>query len=435
MKTTASLKPLNAIDAVEERTATQLQTGRAVIVAGVVLGLACGFGPLFFSVVGVFLKQIAAELHWGRADVAMIPTLAFIGTAIGAPVVGYMADRIGWSRIIAFSVVLFSSSLLAFALAPANHLYLAAAGLFIGLTGAATTAAGYLAILPRVFDSRLGLALGLGMLGTGIGGFVAPIAANRLSAVMDWRQSYELLALVALIAGLLAHRMIFRNLGSNRGGLRIAKTLNPDTVPEEPGLTLAQALRTYRFWLISVVGFLVSCSILGGIVHLAAFASDKGLGPDIGAQAVGLVGLGLAISRVGVGFILDRIFAPLVGLLAFAFGAAGFFLLVSGLAAVPAYLLLAAVLLGVSTGTEGDLIPFWTRKYFGKKALGAIYGALFGVATLGAASGPFIYGLAFDHFKSYAQIHQISGLLCAACAVVILFLGRYPEAYSAARRG
>jgi MFS family permease len=274
------------------------------------------------------------------------------------------------------------------------------------------------------------MALGFGMLGTGIGGFAAPIAANRLSTLMDWRQSYELLALIALVGGFLAHQMIFRNRIGSREDFRVAKTPGGSIALPEAGMSLGEALKTYRFWLIGLVVFLVSCSILGGFVHLAAFASDKGLGPDIAARAAGLVGLGLAISRVGVGFILDRVFAPLVGFVAFAFGAVGFFLLVSDLAAVPAYLLLAAILLGVSTGTEGDLIPYWTRKYFGKKALGAIYGTLFGVATLGAASGPYIYGLAFDHFKSYAQIHQISGLVCAACAVGILFLGKYPKDFA-----
>ena len=199
-------------------------------------------------------------------------------------------------------------------------------------------------------------------------------------------------------------------------------------------MSLREALTTYRFWLISVIVFFVSSAILGGFVHLAAFASDEGLGTDIAARAAGFVGLGLVISRVGVGFILDWVFAPIVGMVAFAFGAVGFFILVSDASTVPAYLLLAAVLLGVSTGTEGDLIPYWTRRYFGNRAFGSIYGTLFGIATLGAASGPYIYGIAFDHFKSYTQIHQISGLVCAVCAAAILFLGKYPGSFSAKKR-
>ena len=108
-------------------------------------------------------------------------------------------------------------------------------------------------------------------------------------------------------------------------------------------------------------------------VHLAPFATDRGLGGDVAATAAGIVGAGLAISRVGAGFILDRVFAPLVGLSAFVLGAAGFLLLIV-MPNSPALLLLSALLLGVSTGTEGDLIPYMARKYFGKRAHSSTWG-------------------------------------------------------------
>ncbi|KWR87815.1 MFS transporter [Cupriavidus sp. IDO] len=404
-------------------------TSKVVIVLGVALGLTFGFGPMFFSVVGVFLKAMTVSFQWSRADVALLPMLAMVGTAIGAPIAGYAADRIGWGKVIGYSIVLFAASLLALALAPANHAYVGIVGFLIGVTGASTTAAGYLAVLPSVFEARLGMALGFGMIGTGIGGYAAPIAANYLTTVTDWRHSYEIFAALALGLGLIAHQIIFRTLADRQ---RERKAMNA-LVDAQSGMTLREALANYRFWLLGVVVFLVSSSVLGGFVHLPAFASDTGLGRDVAARSAALVGVGLAVSRVGVGFVLDRVFAPLVGLIAFFLGAVAFAILLSGLAHDPAYILLAAFLLGISTGTEGDIIPYLTRKYFGKRAFGVIYGALFGCATVGAAVGPFIYGLAFDHFKSYGPIHQASALICVVSALAVVLLGKYPATLPASK--
>lgn len=397
-------------------------SSKVLIVCGAALGLMSGFGPLFFSVVGIFLKPMTLAFGWGRSDVAMLPMLAMAGTALGAPVAGYLADRIGWSKVIAGAIAFFGLSLGGLAVAPANHAYIATVGFLIGFLGAATTAAGYLAVLPRVFDGRLGMALGFAMIGTGVGGFFAPIAASRLSAVMDWRHAFGVCAVAAVVLGVLAHRLVFLDAGVGR---RVeASVCSPVS---EPGLTLGEAARGYRFWLIAVVMFVMSSAILGGFVHLAAFVSDAGLSPDVGAQAAGVVGAGLAIARVGLGVVLDRVFAPLVALATFIVGAVGFAIFLTGAMQVPALVVLAALLLGISTGSEGDLIPYLARKYFGKRSFGSIYGCLFGAATLGGAIGPFVYGLAFDRFRSYAPAHEVSCVVCIVGAIAIVLLGPYPK--------
>jgi len=399
------------------------------IVCGAAIGLMFGFGPLFFSVAGVFLKPMATSFGWGRSDVAVLPMFSLIGTTLGAPAVGFLADRLGWSKVIAGSIVLLAVSLGALAVAPANHGYFATVGFLIGFLGSGTTPAGYLGVLPRVFDKRLGMALGFAMIGTGLGGFFAPIAANRLGMFMDWRHWFGACALVVLVLGFVAHRLMFRNLLAQKYFAVDGKA----AAAVEAGLTLGEAVRGYRFWLLAIVMFLISSSILGGFVHLAPFVSDRGLGHDVGAQAAGFVGAGLAIARVGLGAVLDRVFAPFVACAAFCVGAVGFAIFLTGAAHVPSLIILAALLLGISTGSEGDLIPFLARKYFGNRSFGSIYGCLFGAATLGGAVGPFLYGLAFDRLGSYAVVHEVSLVACVVGAVAILLLGRYPAATTAGK--
>jgi sugar phosphate permease len=159
----------------------------------------------------------------------------------------------------------------------------------------------------------------------------------------------------------------------------------------------------------------MSTAILGGVVHPAPLISDKGLGP--------------VVARVGLGFLLDKLFAPLVSLVAFLVEALGFALIIYYRLDSAALVLLASFLLGMSTGAEGDLIPYLIHRYFGKHAFGSIYGCLFGAATLGGAIGPLVYGAAFDALKSYGHIHRVSMIACVAGTVAMLLMGRYPARF------
>ena len=395
------------------------------IVTGSALGLAFGFSP-FFGVSGVFMKPLAESFNWGRADVALLPMLAMLGNAIGALIVGILADRIGWKRVIGAAIVMFSLALLMLSRIPPNHLLFALIGGLIGLTGAATSAAGYIAILPDAFDKRLGMALSFAMIGTGLGGFVMPIFSQKLLGFMDWRSAYMTIAACALVFGLLAHRVIFHNFKGMDPVRAKDRETRIQVEDEGEGITFREALKTPRFWLLAFVFFFVSCSVLGGYVHLPPYLSDRGLGRDVGAQAAATVGIGLMVARVGLGAMLDRVFAPIVATVAFLASAVVFWVLTTDMIKTPGIVTLCALVWGMSIGSEGDLIPYIARRYFGRRELSSIYGALFGASTLGGAVGPFLYGLAFDHLHTYASIHLVSAVVCVVCAGGILLIGRYP---------
>lgn len=402
---------------------------KTLIVFGAALGLAYGFGPVFIGAWAVCMKQMALSLEWSRADVALLPTFGSIGIVIGAPCIGYIADRIGWNKVIAFSVVLFPLGLLAISVAPPSRFYVIAIALLCGIGGAATTAAGYIAVISRVFDRRLGLALGFSTVGIGVGMMTVPIVVTKLLAFMDWRQAYACLAGSALLLGAVAHQIIFRVMGadefavgSDRSGTGGVAT---DMADSGQGYSFKQAVVDYRFWLLGIVAAIVLCATGGAAQHIAAFVTDRGISPMMAAQAVGLGGIGTIAARLGIGLILDRVFAPLVALCAFLLGALGLYLLTTELLQATWALPLAAILIGVVGGAEGDLLPFMVRKYFGIRAFGSIYGFLFGLLVAGSALGAYTYGLSFDMLKSYVPILQASAILCGVCGLAVLTLGRY----------
>ncbi len=398
-----------------------------LVVLGAAVGLACGFGPVFLGVTGIVLKPMAASFDWSRADVAILPMLGLGGASVGAPLIGYIADRTGWNKVIAISIVLFSLGLMVLAGAPASHAFIVTIGILIGMAGAGTTPAGYIAVISLVFDRRLGLALGLAMIGSGVGGAAMPIIAGRLLVLLDWRLTYVCVGGFCLVTGVVAHQLIFRTLANSESAAGSGTTgqAAEEVLPAGDGLTLSQAIRDYRYWLIGVVVVLVAGATLGTYVHLVSYATDRGISPALAAQSAGLVGFGIALGRIGVGLMLDKLFAPLVALGSFLLGAAGNYLLTTDILQSAWPLPLAGVLVGLAMGAEGDLVPFLTKRYFGVRAFGSIYGPLMGLAGIGSALGAYAYGWCFDLLQSYTPILQASAIICCICGFAILFLGPY----------
>lgn len=398
---------------------------KTLVIVGAALGLALGYGPVFLGVAGIFLKPMAASFGWSRADVGVLPMLSMIGSAIGAPLIGHLADRKGWNKVIAFAVAFLAAGLMAVALAPPSHAYMIAVGFLIGMVGVATTPAGYNAVIALAFERRLGMALGFASIGIGAGVMAMPLVAARLITLMDWREAYACLAAAALLAGFAGHRLIFGALRGQRSPSASPRTgaASPAAVGE--GATLAEALRSYRFWLIGIVAAVVSGTTLAALIHLVPYATDRGVSLAAAAQSAGLMGVGVAITRVGVGFMLDKLFAPLVACGALLLSAAGFYLITGDIVQSAWLLPLAAVLVGISQSAEGDLLPFLARKYFGVRAFGSIYGALFFFVPTGSALGTFWYGRSFDLLKTYLPVLETSALLMCVCSLAMLALGRY----------
>ena len=388
---------------------------------GAALGLVCGFSAVFLGSAGIFLKPMAASFHWSRADVAALPTFGVAGVAIGAPFLGHIADRTGWKKVIACSVAAFSLGLFALSVSPPNRAYIVGCGLLTGILGAATTPAGYIAVISRAFQHRLGTALGFSMMGVGLGVTIMPIVVNKLIALTDWREAYACLGGACLVLGLVAHWIIFGRPPAMQSARNAPKS---DFDPNE-GVAFGQAVRDYRFWLIGIVAALVGGTTAGALIHLDAYATDRGVSAAVAAQCVGFMGLGILASRLGAGLLLDVLFGPWVACGAFLLAAAGFLLLTGDIQHSPGLLPLAAILIGIAGGAEGDIIPFLAKKYFGIRSIGTVYGGLMGIFALGASSGAYVYGLAFDRLKSYVPIYQASAALCGIGGLSVLLLGRY----------
>ena len=404
--------------------AQSIRSKQALVVLGCALGMGGGFAALYFSTLGIFLKPLSEEFAWGRAQTSAATVLSMLGMAIGAILVGRLIDRMGAKRVLGGSICLMAGLTAMMSQLQGNVVHVAALSFAIGFVGVATTPLGYLAVLTRWFEGRLGLALGVSMMGLGIGTVVFPIVAQAFISQWGWRGAYMSLALVALGLGAVAWFLLFVMAGAPPSVQTINETAQT-VAPESEGETLKQAMRSPRYWGIVVILFLVSAAGLGAVVHTAAFLTDSSISKDMAAKAVALSGLGVVLGRLIAGALMDKYSAARVGAAAFLLGGIGLSIMASVSPTLVAMLMLGVFLAGFAIGAEGDFIPFIVRRYFGMRSFGTIYGTLFGVYALGGLAGPIAFGVSFDRMGSYSPAFTVAAAACVAGAIATLFLGKY----------
>jgi MFS family permease len=396
------------------------------IVFASVLGLLVGNGPIMQFTFGTLLPPVSREFGWSRGVVSSAIVMGLWMTGLATPVVGRLVDRFGIRAVALPAIALFSAATASVAWVPASPAAFTALYALMGLGAAGQTPLIYSRAISVRFDDQRGLALGVAMAGVGLGAALVPQFARALIAVAGWRGAYMGLGLLTFG---LAFPAVALFVGRPAPGNGIGSQNGPAAT--RPGLSGLEALRTGRFWLLALSFFIVSGTSGGLISHLVPLLTDRGVSLRNATGMVGIAGGALIGGRVFAGYLVDRIhgayvaacffFAPLVGIVV---------LLTT---TRPEAAGVAALLVGLGLGAEGDLMAFLQSRYLGLRSFGEIYGYFFAIFMLGAGLGPFVMGRSFDRTGSYRMmLLWFSGALAVAI-LPMLRLG--PYAYPVARKG
>ena len=387
------------------------------------IGLFMGYGPIVSFTFGVFFKPLSQEFGWSRAQVSLAFSLSLLVMSFLLPVVGRLVDRFGARKVIVPSVLLFGLGLMSFALLSPQLWHLYAIYFALGIVGGGTAPIPYSNVLSHWFDKRRGLALGLAMVGLGLGTFITPALAQRLIEIGGWRWAYVWMGVMVMIVAIPVVVVFLKEKPQMLG-------LTPDGEPaiaiqaaQHEGLSSQEARRTGTFWLLVAAFFLMSASVHGCLIHLVPLLTDRGVTPQAAALATSLLGGALLLGRVGAGYLLDHFFASAVALFFFSGAACGFILLWSG--ATGAFAFIAAFLIGLGMGAEGDIIAYLISRYFGLRAFGEIYGYAFSAFTLGGVIGPLLMGIGFDSTGSYQFMLGVFIFASLLAAALMTRLGPY----------
>lgn len=387
----------------------------AVVLAGCI-GSAAGLAALPFYALSSFMAPLEAAFGWSREQIGLASTCLTIGIFLLVPCVGWACDRFGVRRIVLPSIVLLAATIAGLSMIGPHVGSLYAGYAVMALVGAGTTPVSYSAVVARWFSRQRGLALGITLAGTGITAFLVPRILTAIIVEHGWRAGWLALSALALVALPFAFAFLRDTPATARE--------RSEARGEQAGLTLREALRSYRFWIIAAAFFGVSLGISGLIINMIAMLQDAGLTALRAAHIASLIGIGVIAARLTIGYAMDRLFAPAVGACVLLLTAAGCWLLAT---AGPGVAAGAALLIGFAMGAEVDLIAYLISRYFGLKHFGAINGCGYAAYNMGAAVSPFLIGRLFSITGSYTLALEITSGLCAMAAGSLLTLGRYPK--------
>lgn len=365
--------------------------------------------------IGVFMRAMQAEFGWTRAEISLGPTIFISMLALLSPPLGLIADRISAAWLAAFSMLALGLSLFLFScLGPRLWVYYTAFAV-MAVTGCGAGTLVYMRTINANFVCGRGLAIGLVMTGNGIMAVILPMLLTPYAADFGWRQGFVALAIVVAISTPVIVLLLSR---SPSGRLTLPSTR--DVAPS--GKTFGEALRDPISRTMAACFIMVALSINGVQLHFLSILADAHVGPKLAGATAGLAGISLVVGRALSGYLFDRAFAPRVAASMMTISAAciGAMAVVGAPAAA-----LGAIAIGLSFGTELDLMGYLTARYFGMRAFGRIYGVAYTISLAGAALSNVGLGLIYDATKSYTVGLYCSAGLLLLSAVLFLTMRRF----------
>lgn len=373
-----------------------------------------GFGSILIYSFGAFIKPLSAEFGWSRQTIATAFASASFTLGLCSPGLGLLLDRFGPRRVLLPCIALFALAFGSLSTLHKSLPQLFCTFILIGAIGNATAQLGYTRAVSTWFRERRGAALAILLTGSSLGMVAVPILAQSLITAVGWRMSYVVLASLPLLIAFPIAAAFVRERKADTGAAATSVTAVP-----------ASAHKSRAFWILLATLVLGAMSTTGIITQLSALLTDRGIQARGAGYAVAAAGAASFFGRLSTGWLLDRFFAPRVGMLLLFTTSLGLYLLKT--AATLPTAVVAAVLIGFSMGGESDVTPYVLARYFGLKSLGLLYGWAWMAFAIAAAAGSIILGRAFDHTGTYAGVLQLFSVATFVAGALMLAMPRYPD--------
>ena len=377
---------------------------------------------MYASIVGLY--AFAQEFHISRGEASLPYTLFMLGFGAGGVAIGRISDRVGIFPPVVGSAFALALSLYLSTLANDIFFIALTSGLMAGFLGSAATFGPLVADISHWFNRRRGIAVAVVISGNYVAGTIWPPILQRLIDQQGWRTTFTELAVFVVVTMLPLSLMLLR------------KSPITDDHPAEkigsPGIDRPGLAPWHLQSLLCVAG--IGCCVAMAMpqVHIVAYAADLGYGATAGAQMLSLMlGFGI-VSRLGSGWISDKIGGLKTLMLGSALQGTVLALFLTGNSLFALYLLSA--LFGLA---QGGIVPSYTiivRTFFSARDAGWRVGLTMLFTMIGMAFGGWLAGGLYDLTGSYtmAFVNAIAFNVLNFAIAVFVFrrMGARPAAYA-----
>lgn len=260
---------------------------------------------------------------------------------------------------------------------------------------------------------------GILVTGTGIAALIGPPIADQLIKAYNWRLSYVIVGIVALVIIIPLAQLLRRDPPLNR---QVTSSQSESVKPVTNTwveFSLKEAAVTGQFWLAFFMFFCLGFCLYSVQVHLAPYVTDLGFSMTTAATILGVMGAATIVGRLSMGAAGDKIGNRYAFVIAFCLMSAALFWLIFSLNTWQFYLF--ASIFGFAFGGGIAQQSPMIAKLFGLRSLGLIFGVVSLGFSFGASAGPLLTGYIFDTIGGY-RIAFIINVVIAVLGLVFTVL-------------
>jgi len=359
--------------------------------AWVRLGLAVLIGAIgsvgMWSVV-VALPTVQSDFATTRAAASLAFTAVMLGFGIGGVITGRLCDRYGLVVALGSGCIGTTFGYVWAGLSPTLWSFVAAH--FLIGTGASATFGPLMAEASHWFERRRGIAVTVAASGNYLGGALWPPVVHAAIAGIGWPSAHIAIGVSSGIAMLVVLMVLRARMNGT------ARQVRNDTAPLRVQLPMSANTLTV---LLCIAG--VACCVAMAMpqVHIVAYCGDLGYGAARGAEMLSLMlGFGI-VSRIGSGYLADKI-GGLRTLLVSSLAqgvALALFLMFDGLTS----LYVISALFGLF---QGGIVPSYAiivRESMPAREAATRVGIVVSATVVGMSLGGWLSGVIFDATGSY----------------------------------
>ena len=354
----------------------------------------------------VVLPVVQAEFGATRGAVSLAFTLTMLGFGLGGVATGKITDRFGIVAAMALSISFLGLAYVLAGLSTTLWQFIAV-HVLIGL-GSSATFGPLMAEASHWFERYRGLAVTIVASGNYVGGTIWPPLVNWGVQSAGWRTTHIAIGIFCALAMTIMLALLRAQIG------RATQRSHANAAPPRVDLRLSTNTVTAMLCIASI-----SCCVAMAMpqVHIVAYCGDLGYGVARGAEMLSLMMAFGVISRIGSGFLADKIGGIrtlLIGSVAQAF-ALLFYLFFDSLSS----LYVISAMFGLF---QGGIVPSYAiivRKSMPAREAATRVGIVILASVVGMSFGGWVSGVIFDATGSYAAAF-LNGLGWNALNITIM---------------
>jgi predicted MFS family arabinose efflux permease len=377
-------------------------TSAVVICGGIILLLSFGIRSSF----GIFLQPLSTDLGWSREVFAFSIALQNLLWGIAQPFAGMIADKYGSGRVIVGGALLYAAGtvIMGYATTPlAAHI---SAGLLVGVGIAGCGFSIVLASVGRsVADEWRSMALGIASAGGSMGMLVMVPLGQALLQEYGWSLSLVILGVMSFLIVPLA------------AGVSGKPTAAAETHSQTVSESLREAAGHKSYLFLNAGYFVCGFHVAFIATHFPAYVVDLGLSPELGAWALGLVGLVNVFGALLAGVLGGR-YSKKYLLSALYLGRALVILIFLLTPPSVASVLIFAASIGLLWLSTIPVTSALVMQMFGLKHAAMLLGIVFLSHQFGSFTGAWMGGYLFELTGSYDAVWWMSVALGVASAIL-----------------